>query len=531
MKTKLFFAAMAAVAIVGCNKEVAETPAIADGEASFLSVNLGAAGTITRAPEEEFVYGTDDENAVETIHFYFFDAEGNAYAVQAGSNTIAWARGTVANVEEVSSLVLVIKKSKDVPPAKMVAVLNAPKALQVESISLSDLEEAVTKSLKNENGKFIMTNSVYVDGLNNVIKATEISGDNFFTTADELENVEPGEIFPSDVVTTPSPVDPVDVYVERVAAKVTVATNADNRYETGVEGVYAKVLGWEITNYTTEGNILKVVDANWTDLGFTPWNNAAFHRSYWAETTATPVHNLTFNEVMANTPATYYFENTLPAGNGENVVTGQSTAGKNQTPQLLVAAQLVDEDGNPKEFAKWFDVTYEVEDVKVAMISSVASKLYKKTDEGVFTKIAPADVELYQVSDETLDNRYEVKLKLAADVAYYSPTEAARGDEAVAYTDEQVTAILESVSPAQVWTEGYTYYYTNIKHFGNATGMVRNHVYKVKIEAITGLGTPVYNPELIITPEEPEEQEALNIAAKINILSWHVVSQDVSLGE
>lgn len=532
MKTKLFFAAMAAVAIVGCNKEVAETPAIADGEASFLSVNLGAAGTITRAPEDKFVYGTDNENAVETIHFYFFDAEGNAYAVQAGSNTIAWAKGTVANVEEVSDLVLVIKKSKDVPPAKMVAVLNAPKALQVESISLSDLEEAVTKSLTNENGKFIMTNSVYVDGLKNVINATEISGDNFFTTADELENVEPGDIFPSDVVTTPSPVDPVDVYVERVAAKVVVKTNEDNLYETGVDGIYAKVLGWEITNYTTEGNILKVVDANWTELGFSPWNNAAFHRSYWAATTATPVHNLTFNAVKANNPATYYFENTLPAGDGENVVTGQPTTGKNQTPQLLVAAQLVDEDEKPKEFAKWYDVTYEVEDVKVAMISSVASKLYKKTGVGEFTKIAPDDVELYQVSEETLDNRYEVKLMLAdADEVYYSPVQAAEGEKAVPYTAEQVTAILESVSPAQVWTEGYTYYYTNIKHFGDATGMVRNHVYEVTISAITGLGTPVYNPGYIITPEEPEEQEALNIAAQINILSWHVVSQDVSLGK
>ena len=131
-----------------------------------------------------------------------------------------------------------------------------------------------------------------------------------------------------------------------------------------------------------------------------------------------------------------------------------------------------------------------------------------------------------------LNNTYVPDGMIAdADEAYYSPTEAAKGEEAVAYTDEQVTAILESVSPAQVWTEGYTYYYTNIQHFGSATGMVRNHVYEVTISAITGLGTPVYNPAHIITPEEPEEQEALNIAAQINILSWHVVSQSVSLGK
>jgi hypothetical protein len=59
--------------------------------------------------------------------------------------------------------------------------------------------------------------------------------------------------------------------------------------------------------------------------------------------------------------------------------------------------------------------------------------------------------------------------------------------------------------------------------------MVRNHVYDIKIDGITGFGTPVYEPDKIITPEKPEEDVALNLSARINILSWHLVSQNVTL--
>ena len=50
---------MAAVAVIGCQKEPAGST-LADGQASFLKVDLRAAGSITKATEGGFVYGTDD---------------------------------------------------------------------------------------------------------------------------------------------------------------------------------------------------------------------------------------------------------------------------------------------------------------------------------------------------------------------------------------------------------------------------------------------------------------------------------------
>ena len=55
-------------------------------------------------------------------------------------------------------------------------------------------------------------------------------------------------------------------------------------------------------------------------------------------------------------------------------------------------------------------------------------------------------------------------------------------------------------------------------------GVVRNHIYAINVTKIAGLGTPVYNPDEIIYPETPEENEHY-IAAQINILSWRVVDE------
>ena len=58
---------------------------------------------------------------------------------------------------------------------------------------------------------------------------------------------------------------------------------------------------------------------------------------------------------------------------------------------------------------------------------------------------------------------------------------------------------------------------------------MRNHIYDANITKLTGLGTPVYNPDEIIYPEKPIDDEETFIAAQINILSWRIVKNDVEL--
>lgn len=543
MKTRFFLAAMAAIALVGCNKnELGNENQVNDGPASFLKVDLRAAGSITRAQAEDaFEYGLAEENAVNTVHFYFFDADGTAYPVQGVQNFIAvspeWEAGTPdVNVEEISDVVLVIKQSKKTPPAKMVAVLNAPAELQ-KTMSLAEFEDAVVTSLTTED-HFVMSNSVYVDN-DVVVNAAEISGEHIFTA--DVTDYEIGDAIPADKVQE-FDITPIEVYVERVAAKVRVSAAADvdlnllpvkdadgNQMKFGETDLYAKVLGWQVTNAALESNLLKVVDPAWTDLGFTPWNNAALHRSYWAETSADPKHGSSFADLMNHNVAyDYYFENTY-ADAGENSVDVDAEgnldneAGQtgNQAAQLLVAAQIVDAEGNPVEMAKWYNIPYTIDDAKTAMVGTVAAKIYVK-DGDVYSRIAVEDVEFYQVPQTIAEKRYEVKVRALEGVTYYKA-------DGTAYAEEEVNAILDSVDPAQMWATGYAYYYLTIKHFGSANGIVRNHIYDVTIDGVAGLGTPVYDPDQIITPEKPEGQSALNLAARVNILAWHLVSQNVTL--
>ena len=519
MKTKLFLAAAMVVAMVGCNKSEGPVAGNADGDSALLKVNLKTAGVVTRA--DVFADGSDAENAVSTVDFYFFDANGAAYPVSGTDNFLRVdaagfaADGTAAdNIEEVSDVVLLIKKSKQAPPTQLVAVINAPEA--PSTVSLAQLEAAVLNSLQNGDDNFIMSNSVYMNGAVKVT-ATQILPEHIFTT--DVQDVEPGQKLELEGVT------PVDIYVERVAAKVEVLLAEGNKYDTGEtfngQPIYAQVLGWDVTKNTAESNLIKSVDPSWTSVGFTPWNNAALYRSYWAATEADASHNRSFNALMAHTAGyDYYHENTKPAA--EDGVNSVVAAEGNQNPQLVVAAQLVDANGKALELGEWFGVRYEMEDLKTTMVNTVASKLYVTANKTTYTSVTKDDVVFYQVAENTPSKRYEVKIKASADVKYYN----AALEELSA---DAVNAILDEIVPAYIWKSGYAYYYTPIKHYGDALGMVRNHWYKVSLKAITGLGTPVYDPSMIIVPERPVEQDKLNLSAQISILSWNLVSQEVTL--
>ena len=555
MKTKLFLAAMAAVAVIGCQKEPAGSISAPDGDASFLKVDLRAAGTLTRAEVGTYEYGLDDENAVKSIHFYFFDSEDKAYAVDnaqsnyVGANTdVKWTKnGDAVNVAAISDAVLVIKQSKQAPPAKMVVVLNAP---PFSVTNLAELHQQINYLTTTADSKnyFVMSNSVYFDG-SAIVDATPIMSENIFAANNFTDvngnQIPVGSVIPNTQVKVDNEVitvKPVEVYVERVAAKVRVSGGTGvtldkipvkdkdgNQATFGTIPVYAKVLGWQVTNNTAQAPLLKNINASWTEegLGFA-WNAPSNFRSYWAATTDEPKHDFTFANVKDHNPAyDYYFENTAIAkaenGVDEGVEGGNTTA--NQASQLLIAAQLVDGSGNPLKIAKWYGVQYTIEDLKTAMVATVSSKIYVKKGDAYVT-ITKDDVEFYQVDDETTDNRYEVRVRPIKGYTYYNSS--------VVEANTEAKALLEGIDPAQMWTDGYTYYYTTIKHFGaegktGEYGMVRNHVYDIKIDGITGFGTPVYNENEIITPEKPEEDVALNLSARINILAWHLVSQNVTL--
>ena len=550
MKTKLFFAAMAAVAVIGCQKEVGgSVTGEADGMASFLKVNLNTAGTITKADPGNFKSGSDEENKVNSVTFYFFDAEGEKYVIQNMENYMTgnvsdWTEGEKNSIEEVSGLILVIKQSNGDVPAQMVAVLNAPTELQ-KSMTLDELNDSI-ETLYDEKNGFIMSNSVYVDG-DQVIQTTAITKNNLFNANLEVGDPgynPPGTILKPDNTDVPDDITPVEIYVERVAAKVTVAgaegvelteipvyaEDGETQLTVGdgdnAKNVFVKITGWDVTNNTASSHILKQLSANYDHAPFTTWNNVDFFRSYWANTDAEPLHNLTYDDLTSN-DAKYYHEITAAASESNEVdvddngtYENPNTTG-NQAPQLLVAATLVDENGDPIDLARWYGKNYTEEGVKKAMIATVDHRLYTKSEDK-YTSITADDVVFSQTGQTAERKRYEVYASANEETEYYD----AAGNPMEL---NAVNEILNAIEPAQIWKDGKTYYYTTISHFGSSTGMVRNHCYQILIDSVKGFGTPVYESDFVITPEKPVDSKAVNLSARINILQWHLVNQNVTL--
>lgn len=134
-----------------------------------------------------------------------------------------------------------------------------------------------------------------------------------------------------------------------------------------------------------------------------------------------------------------------------------------------------------------------------------------------FIKITPAELTVKTASaisdkeGEAVEDRYKSYVQLndaednnvSVDDMWYVST----AQDAQPITAAKANEQLKNMGSAKVWTDGDTYYFFDIKHLGNKTGVVRNHIYDANVTKLVGLGTPVYDPEEIIYPEKPEDDD------------------------
>ena len=502
MKTKYFLLGLAALGFAACSEPIDDTTSInpiGGGTKGYLAIDLKSSDDVVRAATDTYEDGTANEQAISGATFYFFDQAGNAFNVNANGNyvyvsTVGDNNATSApNIESMTNPVLVVEKYKGQFPSSVVAVLNYKGE---SSQSLKDLKTVLKGEGHTDGAKFIMTNSVYMNAAGKEVDATPLTIDHFHTTSDKALG------------------SPVTIYVERMNAKVSVATTAE-KFNTDVEfenqPVYAAISGWDLVSNQTESYFVKTIDPSWTDgvLGFA-WNNAPYYRSYWTKNCVNGAvdNDFAYND-LTNTDATIDYT-------GEQVDT---------RAKYVVKAQLQKANGDALEIAQWYGTNYASEAaLKVAVAATLQNKfMYKDGD--TYTSID--DDQLQCVAGES----YEVKFQLAQNV----PTTNWYSFDGSTYTPiNNINAELAKLEPAKIWKNGMTYYYADIKHLANEKGkvgeygVVRNHSYKVNIEGVKGWGTPVYDPNQNVVPVKPTDKETY-IAAEINVLSWRVVSHNVTL--
>ena len=427
----------------------------AEGSTSYLVINLNSVGNApaSRAYEQgggKYDDGETLENKINKVRFYFYNADGTAYKLQnTGTNGGAqnWIDQTVTTengdqsvtVSGKTQAVLVLNGESNVSPASMLAVVNP----EVGSSQLDEnmvsrwskmRTELTGQTFHNENG-FVMTNSTYEDGGKDLC-TTLLAGRTYSTKDKALGN-------------------PVDVYVERINAKVKASIAADNtnfekvttdvkldgvnfngKYKTKVGdltvtnsdgstdniSVFAYIEAWGVADENDQATYYKQIDVqNWTDatLGFdgtpTPWSSRDYHRCFWAKGVAfggtNPVHNPAnhpFSEYKAKLGDALY---TLP-----NTPTNYlGTTGKayddpmnSELTKFLVTARLAYTDASsnilPAEICTYKGQKFLGQNNVKKVIAKELDTYYKKSTSaaGTYEKIEPTDIEFSTTTEGSL---------------------------------------------------------------------------------------------------------------------------------
>lgn len=517
---KYLFIALAAMGFAACAEKAETNVSVNNGEveSSYIAVSFSA-DEMTRADDEKFDLGTNDERAVKCAHFFFFNGQDNPFIIDGTKN---WLRVDTNDITDVSSAtenvnvsdiktIMAIKNYKGEYPSQIVAVLNYD---DNDGLAATYTLDALCKNLVKIQGQgnaFVMSNSVYAN-------------------EDQKLEVNAAVLTPANIGKSPEEAaqNAVTIHVERLAAKVTVKTDGDNNgdvnnsYKVGVvdgQAVYAKILGWDFYNEYYDSRLVKDIDPTWTGaIGF-PWNNQAYYRSYWAVTPerAFPEDNMvSYNTLKKNFDKAYYC--------GENTLAGNET-------EVVLKAHFVKAGGSNVEVATWMAHSYLGEkNLRTVVANSLANRIYYK-ENGEYKNITPDDLKVVE-ADEVNPNTeaelkaYHVFFQLSDDNTkdwYLYSAETGF----VYNTNEKINIVLGGVEPALLYKGGQAYYHTTIKHLGakeseTEFGVVRNHSYIVNVTKIEGFGTPVFDPNTKFEPETPEDFKTF-VAADVRILSWRLV--------
>jgi hypothetical protein len=523
-------------------------------ESSYISVRItGSNFSSTRAEDSDFVDGTGDETEsgkVDQVQFFFFDKDGKFISKgNVFQSPDFKAESSSANIEKYGEAVVEIDNfDSDNKPALMVTLLNAP---TLEGVATDGTKKTITDLLdhvydgneayQNSSKHFIMATSSYKDetaGANNTYYyATKLSSD-CFQNAGAFDSSKA-----------------VDVYVERLAAKVTLDLTSLNRFHsdtklmylgkfkvTGMTGddngytkLYAKIEGWGLNATAQHSYMLKHLDTTWTKetLGF-DWNDASRYRSYWGESYnygrdgqgtvsgTVPFPEYYGDQTVDKYTLKYWSANELKniafdaTGNEycfENTNTG-AIISSNHVPAtatcILIKAQLTDENENVLSDIVKFHGGYYTRDAAMEVIvnRALAGKgdFHKAGDSAA--KLSVNDVEW--TNDAYLNGHLTLKLK---DGEVWE--DGTGTDDVSDHIDSLFagyTSNEEGGYPCISYKAGMYYYapinhlnYTNTKGTAdtdtNATyaegyyGVVRNHVYQVIVNGFKQLDDPDKVPD------------------------------------
>lgn len=569
---KLFFAGLALAALVACDKENESGNTLKDGDA-YINVKIAYSDPVTKgqAAEPPFYYGTAAEQKINNAYFIFYYADGSfcqyVKKTDLKMNSQGAGASTDKNIEELSDGVVLLRglKSKQYP-VYMSVILNSEDewiGANIENKSIEEASKAVQSAIAtaDKNDQVNWTN--FMMSSSSFDNSDAVSG--YYCTKLKASNFQESEALAI------AEGNPVEAYVERLAAKVKVEF-AESLGTSGKIGsftvngtskdLYFNVTGWGLNATTKDSYCFKNINTGWTEetLGF-KWNDAANFRSYWGKSTnyGTGIYPGTYGSSVdkydeKTATLNYIAYNDLKVGINGNAYCRENTndpevLGKNfsgTVTSVLLKAQVTDKEGNAVTLYNFAGSLYDEANYKAAALNSfeasTTNRIWKKTVSGgntTYTKVTADDLSVVI----SADGYAHVELKEASNYCFGAGETSTKdattaeinkllnGDEAYKYN-----------TGCSFYKEGMMYYNIPIEHLrddgkyndsdyvqkeGNY-GVVRNHYYIITVNSIRNLGKAVNVPDERIIPNDDDVKNYF-VAAKINVLSWKVVRQSVDL--
>ena len=576
MKMNKLLGLLVCTALCACSNDESgiipnDTPNVFTGDKAYIKVRLADAGTLTRAQEGDFEYGTN-EQSIKNASFYFYDADG-VFVTQGDVWTDGSASTTTpaGNIVFASNNIVVLKGlDKKSYPRYMVTVLNKPTGFvhgktldEMQTVLADNNAEGIYYPATTDNvttNYFTMSTTSY----------TETNREKHFVT-----EVNEGNISLEPMTDASAIANTVTVYVERLAAKVTLKVSdnlpkdANGRYPIKVtvagennsagsgdiasEDLYVELLGWKLNATAKKSFMVKNIDAAWmdNDLGFT-WNRPTDRRSHWGKS-----FNYGFSgypENAAGVPANSEYLNYVDLENGLTALENPAYCAENTNTNtivtanfptgvtsILLKAKVCDANGNALDLVRYNGLLFKQDSFLEYVLNVLQTRnqldvwYANGTDEegnARYTQIGKEYVKLEHVGD----GKVKVVFTNEHGTSLYTEDGSNCSDQTItALNDDLASASADAIA----YNGGLMYYNIPVEHLNNGDvaengtipeakyGVVRNHHYVVTIDKLEKIGRGIFDGNEKIVPGD--DPDAYYVGAKINILSWKIVSQNVEL--
>ncbi len=542
MKKVIFIIGIAAaVMAASCTKNddfKTDGNGVFEGDKAYVVVNINDVGTAsaTKASSTGFKNGTSAEYAVDDAHFFFYDSDGvfvaeakmwNSGKEVTGDGNIEFAGYTIVTLSGLTHTNY---------PDWLVTVLNepdgftAPATLEEFATTLASETEGIEGLyLSTTSGgaptEFAMSTSSFVGNstYGNVNVYTGTDGNTYyFATPVDKTNFTEEPITYNETTGEPN-CTPVEIYVERLAAKVTLELGSLSN-DTAQDGdgntlyaltqtvitddgkeddvVYVRFEGWTLNATARKSNIVKAIDDSWTNTGVTDlgtgwdWNDPENYRSYWGKSwnyglgyaTEYPSNgsqgNTDADEAGDNALSDYLLYTSLTGDLNEfkddvycpeNTNTAEIAALPSALTSILLKATVCDATGKGIDFIRHDGLLYTPEHYLSYALDHLPT-VFEKSGSGTETAYTEVKTDILDFDEEnSVDGYVDVIVKTDyLNTTYYAITENADGTvtENKSYTGSDLNTLLASFNEnygedANYFNGGSMYYNIPIQHLND----------------------------------------------------------------